>query len=191
MDKYVAFEYAVLELKETGMLDVNQILPTLSEEEISYNRNVSYEKKKKRGSIVSTSFYNEDNVDVDEKFIRREAKKMFSSVYNLTSTCFAEKLISMQDCVNGHIQYLIEQKYELLERKFCLEHLLKDETDILTDLYDSYYKEKSIKKEHFDSLRKHFGQVLSSAREEIKNCDNMLIMLKREKKDVESLLVTE
>lgn len=126
--------------------------------------------------------------EVDEKFIRREAKKIFSSVYNLASTCFAEKLISMQDCVNGHIQYLIEQKYELLERKFCLEHLLKDETDILTDLYDSYIRSE-VSKEYFNRNRSIHAKQIEGYKQSIHNIDCLLTELKSEYKNVQKLVV--
>ena len=53
------------------------------------------------------------------------------------------------------------------------------------------YKEKSIKKEQFDSLKNHFGEILSNAKNTINDCNGMLSALKQEKKLVESLLVTE
>ena len=71
------------------------------------------------------------------------------------------------------------------------EELRKDITPHMTNLYDSYYKEKSIKKEQFNSLKNYFGEILSNAKNTINDCGAMLSMLKQEKKLVESLLVTE
>lgn len=129
--------------------------------------------------------------DVEEKEIRRKAKEIFSYTYNLFAEFMCERLIPMDNHIRCHLRSIDDLYEEYYARKLMAEYTRDDIIPYMTDLYDSYYKEKSIKKEHFDSLRKHFGELLSSAKEEIKNCDNMLIMLKREKKDVESLLVTE
>ena len=84
-----------------------------------------------------------------------------------------------------------EYTEEFAMRKKCAEELRNDITPYMTNLYDSYYKEKSIKKEQFDSLKNHFGEILSNAKNAINDCDAMLSMLKQEKKLVESLLMTE
>ena len=129
--------------------------------------------------------------DVEEKEVRRKAKEIFSYTYDLFSEFMSDRLSPMYDHIIYHLESLTEYAEEFSMRKKCAEEIRKDITPYMTKLYDSYYKEKSIKKEQFDSLRSHFGEVLSNAKETINNCDTMLSMLKEEKKNVESLLVTE
>lgn len=129
--------------------------------------------------------------DVEEKEVRRKAKEIFSYTYDLFSEFMSDRLSPMYDHIICHLESLTEYAEEFSMRKKCAEEIRKDITPYMTKLYDSYYKEKSIKKEQFDSLRSHFGKVLSNAKETINNCDAMLSMLKEEKKNVESLLVTE
>ena len=129
--------------------------------------------------------------DVDEKEIRRKAKEIFSYTYGLFSEFMCYRLSPMYDHVICHLESLNECAEEFAMRKKCAEKLRDDITPYMTNLYDSYYKEKSIKKEQFDSLKNHFGEILSNAKNTINNCDAMLSMLKQEKKLVESLLVTE
>lgn len=129
--------------------------------------------------------------DVDEKEIRRKAKEIFSYTYGLFSEFMCDRLSPMYEHIICHLESLNEYAEEFAMRKKCAEELRNDITPYMTNLYDSYYKEKSIKKEQFDSLRNHFGEILSNAKDTINNCDSMLSMLKQEKKYVESLLVTE
>lgn len=129
--------------------------------------------------------------DVEEKEIRRKAKEIFSYTYDMFSEFMSDRLSPMYDHIICHLESLTEYAEEFSMRKKCAEEIRKDITPYMTKLYDSYYKEKSIKKEQFDSLRNHFGEVLSNTKETINNCDAMLSMLKEEKKNVESLLVTE
>lgn len=129
--------------------------------------------------------------DVEEKEVRRKAKEIFSYTYDMFSEFMIDRLIPMYDHIICHLESLTEYAEEFSMRKKCAEEIRKEVTPYMTELYDSYYKEKSIKKEQFDSLRSHFGEILSNAKETINNCDNMLSMLKEEKKHIESLLVTE
>ena len=129
--------------------------------------------------------------ELSEKEVRRKAKEIFSYTYDLFSEFMSNRLSPMYDHIMCHLESLTEYAEEFSMRKKCAEEIRKDITPYMTKLYDSYYKEKSIKKEQFDSLRSHFGEVLSNAKETINNCDSMLSMLKEEKKNVESLLVTE
>lgn len=129
--------------------------------------------------------------ELSEKEVRRKAKEIFSYTYDLFSEFMSDRLSPMYDHIICHLESLTEYAEEFSMRKKCAEEIRKDITPYMTKLYDSYYKEKSIKKEQFDSLRSHFGEVLSNAKETINNCDSMLSMLKEEKKNVESLLVTE
>ena len=129
--------------------------------------------------------------DVDEKEIRRKAKEIFSYTYSLFSEFMCDRLSPMRDHIIDYLENSNEYAEEFTMRKKCAEELRNDITPHMTNLYDSYYKEKSIKKEQFDSLKNHFGEILSNAKNTINNCDAMLSMLKQEKKLVESLLVTE
>ena len=129
--------------------------------------------------------------DVDEKEIRRKAKEIFSYTYSLFSEFMCDRLSPMRDHIIDYLENSNEYAEEFTMRKKCAEELRNDITPYVTNLYDSYYKEKSIKKEQFDSLKNHFGEILSNVKNTINNCDAMLSMLKQEKKLVESLLVTE
>ena len=129
--------------------------------------------------------------DVNEKEIRRKAKEIFSYTYSLFSEFMCDRLSPMRDHIIDYLENLNEYAEEFAMRKKCAEEIRNDITPYVTNLYDSYYKEKSIKKEQFDSLKNHFGEILSNAKNTINNCDAMLSMLKQEKKLVESLLVTE
>ena len=129
--------------------------------------------------------------DVDEKEIRRKAKEIFSYTYSLFSEFMCDRLSPMRDHIIDYLENSNEYAEEFTMRKKCAEELRNYITPYMTNLYDSYYKEKSIKKEQFDSLKNHFGEILSNAKNTINNCDAMLSMLKQEKKLVESLLVTE
>lgn len=129
--------------------------------------------------------------DVDEKEIRRKAKEIFSYTYNMFSDFMCDRLSPIHDHIIDYLENSNEYTEEFAMRKKCAEELRDDITPYLTNLYDSYYKEKSIKKEQFDSLKNHFGEILSNAKNTINDCNAMLSMLKQEKKLVESLLVTE
>ena len=129
--------------------------------------------------------------DVDEKEIRRKAKEIFSYTYSLFSEFMCDRLSPMYDHIIDYLENSNKRAEEFAMRKKRAEKLRDDITPYMTNLYDSYYKEKSIKKEQFDSLKNHFGEILSNAKNTINNCDAMLSMLKQEKKLVESLLVTE
>ena len=129
--------------------------------------------------------------DVNEKEIRRKAKEIFSYTYSLFSEFMCDRLSPMRDHIIDYLENLNEYAEEFAMRKKRAEELRNNITPHMTNLYDSYYKEKSIKKEQFDSLKNHFGEILSNAKNTINNCDAMLSMLKQEKKLVESLLVTE
>ena len=129
--------------------------------------------------------------DVDEKEIRRKAKEIFSYTYSLFSEFMCDRLSPMRDHIIDYLENSNEYAEEFTMRKKCAEELRNEITPYMTNLYDSYYKEKSIKKEQFDSLKNHFGEILSNAKNTINNCDAMLSKLKQEKKLVESLLVTE
>ena len=129
--------------------------------------------------------------DVDEKEIRRKAKEIFSYTYALFSEFMCDRLSPIHDHIIDYLESSNEYAKELAMRKKHAEELRNDITPYMTNLYDSYYKEKSIKKEQFDSLKNHFGEILFNAKNTINNCDAMLSMLKQEKKLVESLLVTE
>ena len=129
--------------------------------------------------------------DVNEKEIRRKAKEIFSYTYSLFSEFMCDRLSPMRDHIIDYLENSNEYAEEFTMRKKCAEELRNDITPHMTNLYDSYYKEKSIKKEQFDSLKNYFGEILSNAKNTINNCDAMLSMLKQEKKLVESLLVTE
>lgn len=129
--------------------------------------------------------------DVEEKEIRRKAKEIFSYTYDMFSNFMYDKLVPMYDHIISHLKTLNEYTEEFSMKKKCAEKLCDDITPHMTKLYNSYYKEKSIKKEQFDTLKNHFGEILSNTKEIINNCDAMLSMLKEEKKHVESLLVTK
>ena len=129
--------------------------------------------------------------DVDEKEIRRKAKEIFSHTYSLFLEFMCDRLSPIHDHIIDYLENSNEYTEEFAMRKKCAEELRNDITPYMTNLYDSYYKEKSINNEQFDSLKNHFGEILSNAKNTINDCNGMLSTLKQEKKLVESLLVTE
>ncbi len=129
--------------------------------------------------------------DVDEKEIRRKAKEIFSYTYDIFSEFMCDRLAPLYDHIVCQNDVINEMHKEICMRKKDAETIRDEITPHMTKLYDSYYKEKSIDKEQFHSLKKYFGEILSDAKEKINACDVTLSILKREKKYVESLLVTE
>lgn len=129
--------------------------------------------------------------DVDEKEIRRKAKDIFSYTYDIFSEFMCDRINIMQPQITKKMNENRKLYKILCEQRASAEKIKKDLIPYMTELYNGYYKENSIKKEHFESLKKHFGNMLDSCKHTIKNCDYNMIKLNKEYKMAESLLVTE
>ena len=128
--------------------------------------------------------------NVDEKEIRITAKEIFNKAYDIFFDYMNKRLIPMYDHIIKHMGDLDELRERFSERKMCAESVKNEITPQLTKLYDSFYKDKFISKEQFDSLKSYFGKMFSESKRIIMDCNNMLSMLKQERRYVESLLPT-
>lgn len=129
--------------------------------------------------------------DVEEKEIRRKAKKIFSSMYDMFSNFMNDRLNLVYEQIIDNINFLNNAYNEWSVRKNSAEIMRDKSIPHLTKLYDSYYNEKSIGKEQFDSLRHHFAEIVENSRHTIKDADKILSEIKHERKLLESLLITE
>jgi len=127
--------------------------------------------------------------DVDEKEIRAEAKKIFSYTYDLFSELMNDRLCLVQDFVLSQISYLDNLLIEIEEKKEIANVAKSSIVARMTELYDSYYKDKFLTKELFDSLRSYFAPINDSTNSIINNCNNDIKEIKREKKLLNSLLI--
>lgn len=129
--------------------------------------------------------------DVNEKELRMKAKEIFSHSYDIFFDYMNERLLPISTDIVEHVSELDELYERFIEKKYCAENIRDEIIPRLTTLYDLFYKNKSIDKEQFDSLKSYFGEIYSNAKATINRCDEMISVLKREKRCVESLLVTK
>lgn len=127
--------------------------------------------------------------DVEEKELRKEAKKIFSYTYDLFSESMNERLVLLQDYVREHIYSLQDLYEENKAHKDVAELAKKSVTLQMTQLYDSFYKNKSIDEDLFKSLKSHFGNIHENAKQTIKACEENLVEIKREIKLAESMII--
>ena len=127
--------------------------------------------------------------DVTDKEMRREAKKIFNSVYGITSEFLCDRLAFFQDDVKRVLQELNKKRDEYLANKKLLEPSKTEVTLIMTDLYDSYFEKKSITKEHFTTVKRYLAKNLERIKQEIRTYDICLRKVKENIKLVESLLI--
>jgi len=126
--------------------------------------------------------------DATDNELRIEAKRIFNSTYGIFSSFMEDRLMYMKDEIQDHLLGLEAEKEEWLEEKEKAEDMKNEITPYMTELYDCYFKERSIKKEQFERLKAHFGKILDYCGEVIGHCELNLSELKRERKLVESLL---
>lgn len=127
--------------------------------------------------------------DVTDKEMRREAKKIFNSVYGITSEFMCDRLSFFQDDVKRTLNELNKKRENYLAQKKLLEPSKTEVTLIMTDLYDSYFEKKSITKEHFTTVKRYLAKNLKRIKQEIRTYDICLRKVKENIKLVESLLI--
>lgn len=132
--------------------------------------------------------YKEMEDDAWNKELRRKAKKIFSSVYNMFSNVMSYKLEPMQEeiyekmlCLNSNINSTLGYKQFLINE-------IEKITNITTKMYDLYFENK-IDKIFFNEMKSFYGEQLKNLKRELNNIDGLIKEIKQEKKDLESLII--
>ena len=132
--------------------------------------------------------YKEMEDDAWNKELRRKAKKIFSSVYNMFSNVMSYKLELMQEeiyekmlCLNSNINSTLSYKQFLINE-------IEKITNITTKMYDLYFENK-IDKNFFNEMKSFYGEQLRNLKRELNNADGLIKEIKQEKKDLESLII--
>ena len=134
--------------------------------------------------------YKEMEDDVWNKELRKKAKKIFSSVYNIFSNEIADKLSYLQDSVYKHLIEINNDYNSAMILKNKLEKSIKEITDKNTKLYDFYFAKK-IDKEYFDEMKVYYGETLSELKYHLFCVNTLLHNIKVYKKAIEPLIVTD
>ena len=134
--------------------------------------------------------YKEMEEDVWEKELRRKAKKIFSSVYNMFSDSMVDKLDILQDDIYEHLDEINADYNSAINQKNKLEKSIKDITDKNTKLYDFYFAKK-IDKDYFDEMKSYYGEILSELKCHKFHANELLHNIKVYKKNIESLVISE
>ena len=134
--------------------------------------------------------YKEMEDDAWNRELRRKAKKIFSSVYNMFSNIIADKLDYLQDDIYERLIKIKNDYNSAMIQKNKLEKSIKEITDKNTKLYDFYFAKK-IDKEYFDEMKVYYGETLSKLKCYLFNVNELLHNIKVYKKEIESLIVTE
>lgn len=132
--------------------------------------------------------YKEMEDDVWNKELRRKAKKIFSSVYNMFSNVMSYKLELIQEEIYEKMLYLNSNIDSTLSCKQFLINEIKKITNINTKMYDLYFENK-IDKNFFNEMKLFYGEQLRNLKRELNNVDGLIKEIKQEKKDLKSLII--
>lgn len=132
--------------------------------------------------------YKEMEDDAWNRELRRKAKKIFSSVYNMFSNVMSYKLESLQEEVYEKMLYLNSNINSTLGYKQFLINEIEKITNITTKMYDLYFENK-IDKDFFNEMKSFYGEQLRNLKTELNNADALIKEIKQEKKDLESLII--
>lgn len=132
--------------------------------------------------------YKEMEDDVWNKELRRKAKKIFSSVYNVFSNVMSYKLESIQREIYEKILYLNSNINNTLEYKQFLINEIEKITNITTKMYNLYFENK-IDKNFFNDMKSFYGEQLKNLKKGLNNTECLIKEIKQEKKDLESLII--
>lgn len=130
--------------------------------------------------------------EVDEKLekeLRRKAKKIFSSVYNMFSNLMSYKLEPLQEDVYCNIESLNRNLEHIMDYRKYLVSEIERITNITTEMYDLYFANK-IDKDFFNKMKSTYGEWLKNLKRELNNSDGVIKEIKEEKKDLESLIIS-
>jgi chemotaxis regulatin CheY-phosphate phosphatase CheZ len=134
--------------------------------------------------------YKEMEDDVWNKELRKKAKKIFSSLYNMFSNEMVNKLDIMQNEVYNKLYEIMDDYERAMNQKNNIEESIKDITDKSTKLYDFYFANK-IDKEYFEEMKTYYGERLNKLKTNLGFINQVLHEIKITKKETESLLITE
>lgn len=134
--------------------------------------------------------YKEIEDDVWEKELRRKAKKIFSSIYNIFSDSIYDRLSILQDDVRNKLDEIRNDYNSAMFQKNKLESEIKEVTEKSTKLYD-YYFDNKIDKEYFEEMKSYYGNKLSELKCHQFHVNELLHNIKVYKKEIESLLFTK
>lgn len=145
-----------------------------------------------RNLVIETCPYDYKEMEDDawNRELRRKAKKIFSSVYNIFSNEIADKLDYLQDGVYERLIEINKDYNSAMIEKNKLEKSIKEITDKNTKLYDFYFAKK-IDKEYFDEMKVYYGEILSELKRHLFCVNTLLHNIKVYKKAIESLIVTD
>ena len=134
--------------------------------------------------------YKEMEDDVWEKELRRKAKKIFSSIYDIFSDSINNRLSILQDDVRNKLDEIRNDYNSAMFQKNKLESEIKEVTEKSTKLYD-YYFDNKIDKEYFEEMKSYYGNKLSELKCHQFHVNELLHNIKVYKKEIESLLFTK
>ena len=134
--------------------------------------------------------YKEMEDDVWEKELRRKAKKIFSSVYNMYRNELVDSFKLVQkDAMNS--LYKIKQDYQQTTKiRNKAEKELEQYRELATELYN-LHKTKEIKEEYFESLKTLFGERIATLKSHISDTEKILKGIKKDKKNMEHLVLSK
>ena len=133
--------------------------------------------------------YKEMEDDAWNRELRRKAKKIFSSIYNMFSNEIVNKLDYLQDDIYERLNEIKNDYNSAMYHKNKLEKSIKEITDKNTKLYDFYFAKK-IDKEYFDEMKSYYGELLAELKCHLLYDNELLHNIKIYKKEIESLIVT-
>ena len=134
--------------------------------------------------------YKEMEDDVWEKELRRKAKKIFSTIYDMYSNELVNSLELIQEDILGAL-FEMNQDYEqgIKIRNKAIEDLTKYK-ELATELYN-LHKTKEIKEEYFEKLKSVLGERIGVLQSYITNTEKVLKAIKKDKKNMEHLVVSD
>lgn len=145
-----------------------------------------------RNLAIETCPYDnkETEDDVWEKELRRKAKKIFSSVYDMYSNELVNSLEVIQEDVRTAL-FKMNQDYEqgIRIRNKAIEDLTGCK-ELTTELYN-LHKTKEIKEEYFEKLKSVLGKRIEIVQSYITNTEKILKAIKKDKKNMEHLVVSD
>lgn len=125
-----------------------------------------------------------------EKELRRKAKKIFSSVYNVYSNELVDSLELIQEDVRtALIEMNQDYKQGIRIRNKAIEDLTECK-ELATELYN-LHKTKEIKEEYFEKLKSVLGERIGVLQSYITNTEKVLKAIKKDKKNMEHLVVSD
>ena len=134
--------------------------------------------------------YKEMEDDVWEKELRRKAKKIFSSVYDMYSNELSDSLELIREDVMNNLEEINQDYEQGIKIRSKAEEDLKQHKELATELYN-LHKTKEIKEEYFEKLKSTLGEKITTLKCYMSNTETVLKAIKKDKKNMEILVVSE